>query len=126
MRGSWILPVLLAVGAGCSGYSRPASEASYDSEDARTALIAALDAWKQGEAKSLPKRKPPIRFVDDDLLSGLRLSEYEIEEPDQPMKLHQDVSVILEMRDARGQRVRREARYQVGTDPTLSVLRSDR
>jgi hypothetical protein len=64
--------------------------------------------------------------VDDDLLSGLRLSEYEIEEPDQPVKLHQDVSVILEMRDARGKRVRREARYQVGTDPTLSVLRSDR
>jgi hypothetical protein len=58
--------------------------------------------------------------VDDDLLSGLRLSEYEIEEPDQPVKLHQDVSVIHEMRDARGKRVRREARYQVGTDPTLS------
>ena len=126
MRGHWIFPVLLAVIVGCSGCSRPAPEVPYDSEEARTALVAALDAWKKGDTTSLPKRNPPIRFVDDDLLSGLRLTEYEIEEPDLPVKLHQDVPVILEMRDARGKRVRREARYQVGTDPTLSVLRSDR
>src|SRR5271166_3997344 len=116
MRGYWNLPVLLAVIAGCSGCSQPAPEAPFDSERARTALIAALDAWQKGEAKSLLKRNPPIRFVDDDLLSGLRLSEYEIEEPDLPVKLHQDVSVILELRDAQGERVRREARYQVGTE----------
>jgi len=126
MRGHLVLPALLAVIVGCSGCSRTAAEAPFDSEEARTALIAALDAWKKGEAKSLAKRNPPIRFWDDDLLSGLRLSEYEIEEPDRPVKLHQDVSVILEMRDAKGKRVRREVRYQVGTDPTLSVLRSDR
>ena len=92
----------------------------------RSALVAALDAWKKGEAKSLTKRKPPIRFVDDDLLAGLRLSDYEIDEPDLPVKLHQDVSVRLSLRDARGKSIQREARYQVGTDPTLSVLRSDR
>ncbi len=126
MRRYWNRPIVLAVIVSCTGCSQPASEAPYDSEEARTALIAALDAWKKGEAKSLPKRNPPIRFVDDDLISGLRLSEYEIEEPDLPVKLHQDIAVILEMRDARGTRVRREARYQVGTDPTLSVLRSDR
>jgi hypothetical protein len=125
MRPSRLLPVLLAVVSGCSGPSRPAPEAPYDSEQAKTALIAALDAWKKGEAKSLTKRDPPIRFVDDDLLAGLRLSDYEIEEPDRPFKLHQDVAVILSLRDARGQRVRREARYQVGTVPTLAVLRSD-
>jgi hypothetical protein len=125
MRDGCILPLLLAAVVGCSGCSQTPPDAPHNSEEARTALIAALDAWKKGEAKSLPKRNPPIRFVDDDLLSGLRLSEYEIEEPDLPIKLHQDVSVILEMRDARGNRVRREARYQVSTDPTLSVLRSD-
>jgi hypothetical protein len=125
MRAYRMLPVLLAVVTGCSGSSRPASEAPYDSEQARAALIAALDAWKKGEAKSLTKRNPPIRFADDDLLAGLRLSDYEIEEPDLPFKLHQDVSVILSLRDARGKSVQREARYQVGTDPTLAVLRSD-
>jgi hypothetical protein len=126
MRRYWVVPVLLGVILDCSGCSRPAAEAPYDAEGARTALIAALDAWKKGEAKSLAKRNPPIRFVDDDLISGFRLSEYEVEEPDLPLKLHQDVPVILEMRDAQGKRVRREATYQVSTEPTLSVLRSER
>jgi hypothetical protein len=126
MRSSRVFPVLLAVLTGCSGSSRPASEASYDAEKARGALVAALDAWKKGVAKSLAKRMPPIRFVDDDLLTGLRLSDYEIDEPDLPVKLHQDVSVRLSLRDAQGRSIQREARYQVGTDPTLSVLRSDR
>jgi hypothetical protein len=126
MRSHRILPVLLAALAGCSGSSRPQSEVPYDSEKARTALVAALDAWKKGEVKSLTKRTPPIRFVDDDLLAGLRLSDYEIEEPDIPIKRHQDVSVLLSLRDARGKSIHREARYQVGTDPNLSVLRSDR
>ena len=125
MRSSRVLPVLLAVLTGCSGSSRPASEAPYDSEKARTALVAALDAWKKGEAKSLAKRMPPIRFVDDDLLAGLRLSDYEIDEEELPVKLHQDVSVRLSLRDAQGRSIQREARYQVGTDPNLSVLRSD-
>ncbi len=50
------------------------------------------EAWKKGDAKSLAKRKPPIRFEDDDQLSGFRLSDYEIEEPDSPIKPHQDVT----------------------------------
>jgi hypothetical protein len=125
MRSSRVFAVLLAVLTGCSGSSPPASQTSYDSEKARTALVAALDAWKKGEAKSLAKREPPIRFVDDDLIAGLRLSDYEIDEPDLPVKPHQDVSVRLSLRDARGQRIQREARYQIGTGSTLSVLRSD-
>ena len=117
MRVNWVFALLLAANLGCPGCSRPARETPYDSEKARGALIAALEAWKKGEAKSLPKRNPPIRFVDDDLLSGLRLAEYEIDEPDLPFKLHEDVPVILEMRDAQGKRFRREARYQVSTEP---------
>jgi hypothetical protein len=96
--------------------------APYDPEQAK----AALDAWKKGEAKALPRRHPPIRFVDDDLVAGMRLSDYEVEEPDAPIGLHQDVAVILSLRDARGEVVRREARYQVATEPGLAVLRSDR
>jgi hypothetical protein len=125
MRTYRMLLALLFVTAGCSGGGQPAVEPRYDTEQARTALITALDAWKKGEAKSLTKRNPPIRFVDDDLLAGLRLSDYEIEEPDLPLKPHQNVSVILSLRDARGKSVRREASYQVGTEPTLAVLRSD-
>jgi len=126
MRVSLVVSVVLAVVTGCSEQSRPAADGSYDSEQAGTALVTALDAWKKGDVKSLTKRNPPIRFDDDDMLAGLRLSDYEIEEPDAPFRPHQDVAVILSLRDARGKGVRREARYQVGTSPTLAVLRSDR
>jgi hypothetical protein len=126
MRGCLIVLILLAVVAGCLGKSGPASDGSYDSEQASSALVAALDAWKKGDVKSLTKRNPPIRFVDDDLLAGLRLSDYEIEEPDAPFRPHQDVAVILSLRNAECKAVRREARYQIGTSATLAVLRSDR
>ena len=121
-----MLSVLLAIVTGCSGPSSTSPEVSFDAERARTALVAALDAWKKGEAKSLKKHSPPIRFEDDDLLAGLRLVEYEIEDPDRPIKLHEDVEVILELKDASGKGVHREARYQVGLEPAVSVLRSDR
>ena len=88
--------------------------------------MTALDAWKKGEARALGKRNPPIRFNDDDFLAGLRLSDYEIEEPDREIQSHKDVEVILSLRDARGMVIRREARYQVATRPGLAVLRSDR
>jgi hypothetical protein len=105
--------------------AEPVVESHYNPEQARAALVTALDAWKKGEARALARRKPPIRFVDDDFVAGLRLSDYEIEEPDAPIGLHKDVSVILSLRDARGKVVRREANYQVATEPGLAVLRSD-
>jgi hypothetical protein len=116
----------LLISAGCWKGADSVPAPPYDAEKAHDALVTSLEAWKKGQAKSLPRRKPPIRFEDDDLLAGLRLAEYEIEEPDAPIVLHQDVEVILSLRDARGKVVRREARYQVATHPALAVLRSDR
>jgi hypothetical protein len=121
-----ILPVVLIVAAGCSQGTKPVVESHHDSEQARTALVAALDAWRQGKAKTLVQRQPPIRFVDDDFLMGFHLSDYALEEPDATIDLHKDVPVILVLRDSKGKTVRREARYQVATEPRLAVLRSDR
>lgn len=126
MCGRRILLTLLLVTAGCSGKPGQTVAPAYDSDQAKVALAAALDAWKKGEARALLDRKPPIRFVDDDLATGMRLADYEIEEPDAPIALHQDVEVILSLRDSRGKAIRREARYQVATKPGLAVLRSDR
>jgi hypothetical protein len=117
---------LLCVTAGCSRDAAPTGQPSYDSDRARTTLVQALDAWKKGEARALSGHKPPIRFVDDDLTSGLRLVDYALEEPDAPIGAYKDVPVILSLRDARGRAVRREARYQVATEPACAVLRSDR
>ena len=126
MRARRTLLALLVIAAGCRGSGESAAETRYNPEQARSALIAALDAWKKGEARALPKRNPPIRFVDDDFVEGLRLADYEIEEPDGPTGPHTDVNVILSLRDAGGKVVRREARYQVATEPALAVLRNDR
>jgi hypothetical protein len=56
----------------------------------------------------------------------MRLFDYEIEEPDRPLSLHENVEVILSLRDAKGKVVRRETRYQVATEPGLAVLRTGR
>jgi hypothetical protein len=47
MRAHPMIPALLAAVTACSGPSQSASEAPYDSEQASTALIAALEAWKK-------------------------------------------------------------------------------
>lgn len=126
MRSRRILGALLLITAGCSGSTEQPSASDYNSDQAKDALVAALDAWKKGEARGLAQRKPPIRFVDDDFAAGLRLADYEVQEPDAPISLHKDVDVILSLRDAKGKSVRREAQYQVATEPGLAVLRSDR
>jgi hypothetical protein len=123
LRG--LLP-LLVIAAGCRGRVEPAAEAGYNPGAARSALIAALDAWKKGEAGKLPRRNPPVRFVDDDLVDGFRLTDYEIEDPDGPTGPHTDIEVILLLRDPLGKTVRRDAHYQVATRPSLAVLRNDR
>ncbi len=118
--------LLLAGMLGCSKKHETIDIPRYDSAEARAALIGALDAWKNGDARVLARRKPPIRFVDDDYSAGFRLTEYEIDEPDAPIELHRDVAVNLSLRDKKGKAVTREAHYQVGTSPGLAVLRSDR
>jgi hypothetical protein len=125
MRASrYSLPIVVVI-LGCTKSPELPVELRYDSDQARTALVTALDAWKKGEARALARLNPPIRFVDDDLLAGLKLADYEIEEPDREIELHMDVEVILSLRDPKGKVVRREAKYQVATKPGLAVLRSD-
>lgn len=120
-----VLPLLTLI-AGCARAPESAAKLRYNPDQAQAALVTAFDAWKKGEARSLAQRNPPIRFNDDDFLAGLRLSDYEIEEPDREIEMHKDVEVILSLRDARGMVIRREAHYQVATRPGLAVLRSDR
>ena len=125
MRTARRLALVLLAAAGCAKGAGPPAAPPYDGPKAREALVASLEAWKKGQTKGLARRKPPIRFEDDDVVTGLRLAEYEFEEPDAPVRLHQDVAVILSLRDPRGKVVRREARYQVATVPGLAVIRTD-
>jgi hypothetical protein len=116
------LLIILASGSGCT---EPAAEGHHDPKRARLALVPALDAWKRGEARALARRAPPVRFVDEDFAAGWKLADYEIVEPDTPIRQFENVAVILSLRDKGGRTVRRETAYQVVTDPALAVLRSD-
>lgn len=96
-----------------------------ESEEAQQTLTMALGAWKAGEVKSLLRREPPIRFVDDDLVSGMKLTDFNV---NPGKRLAADVYVLiaeLVLQDRSGRVFERKATYQVGLSPDLTVLRSD-
>ena len=112
--------------AGCGASERPSvDDLSYDSASAKTALLSALDAWKQGRAAELARRKPAIRFADEDWSSGWRLTEYQLADPDLEIRPFTGVRVQLLLKDRKGQTAKRLAAYQVSLRPGLAVLRSD-
>ena len=71
------LALPLALGAGCGNRLPPET----DKDQARQALTAALDAWKEGRpVESLRERTPPVDFRDINWESGSRLTRYEVKE----------------------------------------------
>ncbi|HEY1603237.1 MAG TPA: hypothetical protein VGG64_26775 [Pirellulales bacterium] len=127
MKPAMLFALLLCLGsAGCWSSERPSiDDLSYDSSSARTALLAALDAWKQGRAAELARRKPPIRFADEDYIGGWRLTEYQLVDPEQEIRPFQGVRVNLLLKNRKGQTAKRLASYQVSIRPGMAVLRSD-
>ena len=108
---------------GCSNSHPTAS--SFDSEKAKELLIASLDAWKQAKVPLLAKQKPPIRFVDEDYVHGMKLSEYRIVPSKTPIRPFEGVVVELSLVNRQGQTIKRQASYQVSLVPDAAVLRAD-
>lgn len=121
---SQIAVVTLLGAVGCGG---PGSSSSAPVESEVRSLVAeALDAWKAGSAAdALARRSPPLRFVDPDLASGMKLVQFTIGEPGKAYEYVCDIPVELTLRDRRGRAVSRRAVYQVATQPGPSVLRND-
>ena len=115
-----VLTILLIL-FGCSTQTQNQIE---DSARAKY-LVTALDAWREGKTRSLTTRNPPIRFADDDQVAGMELVDYELEDESAPIQPFQDVVVSLLLKDKRGETTQKDARYQVGVEPVLTVLRSD-
>lgn len=115
--------MFLPIAVGC--IPNAAAPASFDAQLARETLRTALEAWKQKQTRSLTTRQPPIRFVDDDLVAGCTLTDYELGEPDLTIGAFQSIPVTLVLRDRRGMTTRRAASYQVTLNPSLAVLRSN-
>lgn len=113
------LVVMLACG-GC-GASAPS-----DPDAGRSALQAALEAWKGGEnSDTLAKRSPPIYITDGDWMSGLRLSSYQAENNGNLVGSDVNFKVVLELKTTKGEVVKRNAVYAVTTHPQLLIQRQD-
>jgi hypothetical protein len=115
--------VLSAAAIGCGGRTPPPPA---DPVEARAALKAALDAWQAGTPpQSLRQRKPAIHVADEDWLAGRRLAGYRLADEGRMLGLTLRCPVVLELQNDRGQIVRRNVTYAVGTNPVLSVVRED-
>lgn len=117
-----VILLILVVIPGCAAQT---STEAVNSERAKYILETALDAWRTGRPGSLAARKPAIRFVDDDQRAGMELLEYGYEDEEEVIKPYQNVAMVLWVRDRNGQTFEKRATYQVGVEPTFTVLRSD-
>jgi len=115
--------LLIASLSGCVW--QPAVVPGHDPERAREILTTALEAWKNGNVQALATQTPPIRFQDDDLVSGCKLIGYEMMDSKIIILPFKNVTVNLDLENPQGKRQRRKAAYQVGLQPFLSVQRSD-
>ncbi|MFM2096782.1 MAG: hypothetical protein RIS70_3906 [Planctomycetota bacterium] len=115
--------VAIATANGCSRNYTPPAETS--SSEAVGALTAVLDAWKGGQTpEALREQKPSIIVADDDWQAKCELQSYQLFDLPASGGVSARIGAILELSGPQG-RVRKEVRYQVSTNPIVSVVRED-
>lgn len=121
LAGTLTLLLLLLLGlTGCGSMASPS-----DPVEGLKVLQTTLDAWKAGEQPAdLAKRTPPIHVSDGDWLSGLRLQNYSTGE-NKLVGSDVNYNVVLELKNAKGAAVKKDAVYAVTTSPKLLVNRQD-
>lgn len=117
-RLAFALATLMA--AGC-GRSPPPS---MDVAEARAAVVAALDAWKDGApAQRLRERAPAIDFRDLSWDNGASLKKYAVEK-EETAGASAKVTVRLHLTEKSGAGRTRVVVYNVDAGPTI-VIRPD-
>jgi len=117
------LLTLSACITGCD-WSKPAPDPNYDGDRAKEVLLDVLETWKQGQARTLAKRNPPVRFVDDDYVEGATLLDYHLVDPAQNVAPYDSVPVVIKVKTGGGV-IERTTVYQVTLDPKTAVLRAE-
>lgn len=113
------LLVVALLAAGCGGTLPKAT----DPERAKSAFVAALDAWKGGEkAEALRTQSPPVYFNDAQWEGGSRLIRYEIES-EQASGLSWRCAVRLTVQAAGEEPKTRTARYAVDIGQAVVIAR---
>lgn len=116
---------VLAMGliwAGCTNGPRHA--AAVDPEQARTALLTALDAWKLGQTPaSLTTASPTITVQDMDWERGCKLRSFEMLTAERHDDSNLRIPVRLVIDEPGKPSSTKQVSYVVGTDPTITVFR---
>jgi hypothetical protein len=125
-KSLWAAAVLVAVsgvvGCGPPDYRPPAAT---QPADAQSALVAALDAWKEGASvESLREPPSPMYVGDEDWQAGAKLAHYKIAGEGEPAGLNVVYPVVVEVQ-SNGRRQKKAVRYRVTTEPVINIMRSD-
>ncbi len=113
---------LFAAGCAPSG----GADLSLDETTAREALVTFLDTWKAGgTSASLQEKSPQIFGRDFEWDGGATLVSYELAEDLSNDGANLDTMVNLTIRAEDGVESVVQARYTVGTEPEITVIRSD-
>lgn len=115
-----VMSLLLTVlSAGCGGGPPP----PVNPPQARDALRTILDAWKKGESyEAFKERNASFPVNEFEWGDGYKLSSYKIDS-EKEMGASLQCEVQLNLEDAKGNAVQRNARYQVTTSPVVTVVR---
>ena len=125
--GACLVTLLTLLLPGCSN---PATAHAVDPPQAREALKAALDGWKNGETpKSLESSSTPIVVQDFDWMAGAKLSNYEIIDEGKAEDANLRVRVNLTLSGGRAsgasqpKTAEKKVWYLVTTSPKVTVFR---
>jgi hypothetical protein len=119
----WLAGLVCMSGCGQGGSLPP----TVDPKQAREALTAALDAWKNDQAlASLAERTPPIHFSEAKWEKGFRLVQYKILPRDDWDGRMVKLTAELTLRDKHGTELQpREIAYTIDTHTRIAIVRSD-
>jgi hypothetical protein len=105
--------------AGCGGTLPP--RASPD--EARAALVTALDAWKNGEtAEALAGRQPPVYFNEPNCRPGVHLLRYTLSDGHEFYGQSVRITVVLSLKQSDGNTRERKASYLIDTSPAVVIV----
>jgi hypothetical protein len=114
---------LVLAAIGCGG---PQPPSVIKPDVARAALVHALDAWRNGEAADVLKRRsPPIHVAEDSWRMGEKLVDYKLQGDGETVGHQWSCKVVLSLLDKPGKPRRLTTSYLVTTGRTLSVVRQE-
>lgn len=125
LGGRWLLcSALLMIAGGCGPSG--AAGLSIDKTTGMEALTTFLDTWKSGGTiDSLKSKSPAIEGSDFNWNDGATLESYEVVKEVRNDGANIDVLVELNITDKEGAASTVQATYTVGTEPVITVVRSD-